>query len=117
MIAVEELVGWVMTKDDIFLSISTDRKSGEPVRGTHPLLENQMTLTLKQRAVAAGLRGDFPVHSFRSGEEVSRAFSRRRPVHHYVTRVWEQHVTAWRHMQLTQKCCHQAHWGSPCFQE
>lgn len=74
-IAVGYFVGWDMKKGYFPPSMSTNRNSGESVRGSLHLSASQMAMLLEQNAVAAGLRADFSMHSFRSGGAVSRALA------------------------------------------
>ena len=101
-IAVGNFAGWDMDKGYLFPTITTVGESGEPVRGAHPLSASQMTSFLKQSAAAAGVEGDFSMHSFRSGGAVSRALAGDDLSTIMQRAFWKDPKTAWRYMQLAQ---------------
>ena len=101
-IATVKFVGWNMEKGYLFPTISKVGEDRRPVQGSLLLSESQMTVLLKQSAVATGVQGDFSMRSFRSGEAVSRAFSGV-----YLSTImqrafWKNPKTALRYMLLTQ---------------
>ena len=73
LIAVGSAMGWDMTRGYIFPSISRDAESGAPIRGKAPMSAARMTHALRSHARAAGKKAAFSIHSFRSGEAITRA--------------------------------------------
>lgn len=95
-----------MEKGHLFPTNSTVGESGwhPGARLTPTLSEPNDMLFLKQSAVAAGVPGNFSMHSFASGGGGGfESLSRRRSVHHCATGVLEEPQNGMEvHMQLTQ---------------
>ena len=106
--AVEQFVatgtasGWDMTKGYLFPTISPGKSGGLPVRGSRPISAPQMTTALKAYAVAAGERGEYSMHSFRSGGAISQALAGENLQSIMQRAFWKQPSTAWRYMRLMQ---------------
>ena len=60
-------MGWDMTREYLFPSISPDAEGGAPIRGKAPMSASEVTHALKKYSRAAGKKTDFSMHSFRSG--------------------------------------------------
>lgn len=99
-VAVGKHVGWDMTKGYLFPNITVDEKTGQPIRGAKSLTRSQMTSLLKVSAIAAEVKGDFTMHSFRSGGAVSRALAGDDLSTVMQRAFWKSPTTAWRYMQL-----------------
>lgn len=87
-VAIGKFVGWNMEKGYLFPTISTIGEGRTPTRGSLPL--------------AAGVQGDFSMHSFRSGGAVSRALAGDDLPTIMQRAFWKNPKTAWRYMQLAQ---------------
>ena len=101
-IEVGNFAGWDMGKGYLFPVISMSDGNNTPVRGSRLLSASQMTALLKQSASAAGVQGDFSMHSFRSGGAVSRALAGDDLSTIMQRAFWKNPKTAWRYMQLAQ---------------
>ncbi|CAM9646805.1 unnamed protein product, partial [Sphacelaria rigidula] len=91
-------MGWNMTRGYLFPQIDTSTTT--PTRGSTPMPAAQMTATLRQRGMDAGIKCPFSMHSFRSGGAVSRALAG-----DYLKKImqkafWKRPSTAWRYMRL-----------------
>ena len=72
------------------------------MRGSRPVSAPQMTTALRAYAVAAGERGKYSMHSFRSGGAISQALAGENLRSIMQRAFWKQPSTAWRYMRLVQ---------------
>ena len=106
--AVEQFVatgtasGWDMTKGYLFLTISPGKSVVLPVRGSRPVSAPQMTTALKAYAVAAGERGEYSMHFFRSAGAISQVLAGENLQSIMQRAFWKQPSTAWRYLRLVQ---------------
>ena len=100
LVAIESAIGWEMTREYLFSSIPRDAEGGVPIRGKAPMSVAEMTHVLKSHARAAGEKADFSMHSFRSGEAITRAL-RGEDLSSIMDRAfWKRPSTAWRYMRI-----------------
>ena len=101
-IRIGSAVGWDMTKGYLFPTITPGTGKSGPRRGTSPLSAAQMTRSLKTYAIAAGERGEFSMHSFRSGGAISQALAGDDITSIMQRAFWKRPNTAWRYMRSMQ---------------
>ena len=104
--AVEQFVAtgtaseWDMTKEYFFPTFSPGKSGGLPIRGSRPISAPQMTTALKAYGIAAGERGGYSMHVFRSGGAISKALAGEDLRSIRLRAFWKQPSTVWRYMRL-----------------
>ena len=99
-IAVGAALGWNMTEGYLFPRSPDGQTREHPLGGKTSISAPDMTKALKVHARDAGEHTAFTMHSFRSGEELTRALAGEDLPTVMQRAFWKKPSTAWRYLRL-----------------